>query len=155
MAQRTDIGDIPQGDVFVPLIPPHCLANEDMRNEAVAAVGAMTTSILPNFDTALWKAWKPTEEAVALLDDGVDIEDEFMDFASKSYYPTMKEILAQEKTCKWAYIPPVPVDCDASEIEIKRRTAVLEQIEASVGKEAERRVIEKWDAFVHTCDAKR
>jgi hypothetical protein len=140
-------------NLFVALLPPQSLGDQQERAEAVDAVQKMTQELLPKFDNALWAAWKKKEQAFAYLDVDVDVSNEFKQFVAKDYYLTMKDIIATSRTSSAGYTPPVPVEQDASAAEVLRRKDALQHIDLNTGKEVEERVEQKWDAFVSTCDA--
>ena len=141
------------GDLFVALIPPHSLAEPNMRHEALTCACAMTQASLPSFDTALWSAWKQKEEIFALLDDELDLDHEFMKFLVQQYYPTMQEVLSKHAASIFQYVPPVPVDHAASQVEVEERQKALKQVDAQVVEDVDRILAKKWDDFVGVCDA--
>ena len=140
------------GDKFLALLPPNSLAETNMRHLGVTCARAMTQAILPSFDTALWNAWKQKEEVFDLLDVEVDLDSEFMNFLVEQYYPTMKEVLSKHAAEIFEYVPPVPVDHDASPCEVEKRQKSLQQVDAFSVAEVDQLLLNKWDAFVGACD---
>ena len=77
------------GSIFIPLIPPQSLLNEQAKRQAECSVAAMKPSFLSLLDDKLWAAWREVSLSVDIR--GIDVYTRFRSFLEQQYFDIMHE----------------------------------------------------------------
>ena len=124
--------------IFIPLISPASLADEQLRSEATSIVQQITANHLEPVEKKFWTEWEKQHAYSQFLDEEPFVF--FEQYATENYFRCLKE--AQK-----VFIPRVSVETKADEQEIQHRRKLLTIATSDDGAAAEKHVEAQWQLF--------